>query len=158
MLSDAVLEAKETFDFLYGITNSNREITLSGQDAALAIERMKTLIGSIMLRKGLLLSKDGKRVNITDKGIKANYNYDTGVLEHFVTDPRGFFSVEFSPTPEGRDALLENFYSVSTIQPQEGLKVKYLTLEQKREEIDRALYPYKYEQPNNTEQNGRRAK
>lgn len=160
-LTDVILEAKETFNFLYGITNSNRNITLSGKDADKAIEYMKTLISSIMLRKGILLSKDGKCINIKDKNVRANYNYDTGILEHSQYDSRGYFSVKFYPTPEGRNALLENFYSVSTIQQQIGLEVKYLTLEQRREEIDRALYPYKYNnsaQPSKLEQSGRRKK
>jgi hypothetical protein len=85
-LTDVILEAKETFNFLYRITNSHRNITLSGKDADQAIEYMKMLIGSIMLRKGILLSKDGKCINIKDKSVKANYNYDTGILEHSNTD------------------------------------------------------------------------
>ena len=160
-LTDVILEAKETFNFLYGITNSNKNITLSGKDADQAIEYMKLLIGSIMLRKGILLSKDGKCISMKDKNVKANYNYNTGILEHSNTDSRGFYSVKFYPTPEGRKALLENFYSVSSIQQQIGLSVKYLTLEQRREEIDRALSPHKYNnfsQTTNVEQNSRRIK
>ncbi|MGN1378791.1 MAG: hypothetical protein ACI4XR_00090 [Bacilli bacterium] len=160
-LTDVILEAKETFNFLYGITNSNRNITLSGKDVDQAIDYMKMLIGSIMLRKGVLLSKDGKCITIKDKKVKVNYNYDTGILEHSNTDSRGFYSVKFYPTLEGRKALLENFYSVSKIQQQIGLEVKYLTLEQRREEIDRVLYPHKYNNfppTTNVEQNGRRIK
>lgn len=159
--TDVILEAKKTFNFLYGITNSNKNITLSGKDADQAIEYMKMLIGSIMLRKGILLSKDGKCINIKDKSVKAYYNYDTGILAHSNNDSRGFYSVEFFPTIEGRKALLENFYSVSPIQQQIGLSVKYLTPEQRREEIDRALYPHKYNnftQITNVEPNGRRIK
>ena len=160
-LADVILEAKETFNFLYGITNSNKNTTLSGKDANQAIEYMKMLIGSIMLRKGILLSKDGKFINIKDKNVMVNYNYDTGILEHFNIDSRGFYLVKFYPTPEGRKALLENFYSVSTIKQQIGLSIKYLTPEQRKEELDRALHPYKYNNFSQTtpvEQNGRRIK
>ena len=136
-------------------------ISFSGKDADQAIEYMKLLIASIMLRKGILLSKDGKCIDIKDKNVKANYNYDTGILEHSNTDSRGFYSVKFYPTKEGRKALLENFYSVSLIQQQTGLSVNYLTPEQRREEIDRTLYLHKYNnfsQTTNVEQNGRRIK
>ena len=68
-----------------------------------------------------------------------------GYLQKY--DERGYFEVKFFPTFEGRKALLENFYSVSTIQPQTGLEIRYLTLEQRREEINRILYPHKYGQP-----------
>lgn len=130
-LADVILEAKETFNFLYGITNSNRSITLSGKFAAEVIEYMKILIGSIMLRKGILLTKDGKHIYFDD-WVKLNYNYETGVLEHFTIDKTNNYNcVYFSPTNQGRKALLNNFYEISTIQPQDGLEIKYLSLEQR---------------------------
>lgn len=58
-LTEVILTAKNTFNFLYGITNSNQKITLAGKNAEQALEYMKMLIGSLMLRKGILLSKDG---------------------------------------------------------------------------------------------------
>lgn len=152
ILSDVILEAKQTFNFLYGITNNNLKVTLNGKDAEQAIEYMKLLITSLMLRKGILLSKDGRCITIKDKNVKSYYDFETGFLTNSNTDERGYFEVNFFPTSEGRKALLENFYSVSTIQPHTGLKVKYLTLEQRKEEIDRFLYPQKYSQYN-TEDN-----
>lgn len=58
-LTEVILTAKNTFNFLYGITNSNQKLTLAGKNAEQALEYMKMLIGSLMLRKGILLSKDG---------------------------------------------------------------------------------------------------
>lgn len=147
-LSDVILEAKQAFNFLYGITNSNSKVTLNGNDAEQAVEYMKLLITSLMLRKGILLSKDGRWITIKDKSVKSYYDSETGFLINSNMDERGYFEVKFSPTAEGKKALLENFYSVSTIQPQAGLKVRHLTPDLRREEIDRILYPHKYSQSN----------
>lgn len=97
-----------------------------------------------MLRKGILLSKDGKCITIKDKNVKTSYDFNSGILVNFNMDSRGFYSVKFFPTDEGRKALLDNFYSVSSINKQPGLEIKYLTPEQRKEELNRALYPYKY--------------
>lgn len=147
-LADVILDAKQSFNFLYGLTDSNSKITLNNKDAEQALQYMKLLISSLMLRKGILLSKDGKCITIKDKDVKSHYNYKTGILENYNMDERGYFEVKFFPTPEGRNALLENFYSVSVIKPQPGLKVRYLTREQKIEERDRIFYPHKYNQSN----------
>jgi hypothetical protein len=146
-LSDVILEAKQAFNFLYGITNSCK-VTLKGKDAEQAIEEMKLLITSLMLRKGILLSNDGRCINIKDKNVKSYYDPETGILENLNMDERGYFEVKFFPTIEGRRALLKNFYSVSNIKPQPGLSVRYLTPEQRREEINRLLYPHRYGQDN----------
>ena len=41
VFADLILEAKETFNYLYGITNSNPKILLEGKEAEQAIEYMK---------------------------------------------------------------------------------------------------------------------
>lgn len=143
-VAEVILTAKNTFNFLYGITNSNQKITLAGKNAEQALEEMKILIGSLMLRKGILLSKDGKCITIKDKNVKTLYDFNSGILENYNMDSRGFYSVKFFPTAEGRKALLNHFYGVSSITKQPGLEIKYLTLEQRKEEVDRNLYPYRY--------------
>ncbi len=157
-LTDVIMNAKQIFNFLYGITNSNSKLTVRGKDAEQAMKYMKLLISSLMFRDGILLSKDGKCVTIKDKEMKSFYDAETGILRNSNMDERGYFEVEFFPTDDGRNALLENFYSVSKISPQKGLKLRYLMQEQRREEIDRYLYPNKYSQMNNIGQNGRRKK
>ena len=144
ILTDVILNAKSIFNYLYGLTNKGSEITLMGKDAEQAMNYMKLLIPSLMLRNGLLLSKDGKCIIITDRRVKTHYNLKTGILENSNRDERGYYEVQFYPTPEGRKALFENFYSVSIIKPQEGLKTRYLTLEEWQDEINRYLYPQFY--------------
>ena len=147
-LAEAILEAKQAFDFLYGITYRNSKVTFYGKDADKALEDMKLLITSSMLRKGILLAKDGRCISIKDKNVKLYYDYETGILTKSNMDERGYFEVKFFPTIEGRKAFLENFYSVSTIQLQAGLAVRYLTPDQRKEEINRVLYPHQYSQSN----------
>lgn len=148
-ITDTILEAKQTFNFFYGLT-SNNELTLTGQDAKEAYGCMKIFITLLMLRKGILLSKDGKCITIKDKNVKSRYNFETGTLINSTMDERGYFEVTFFPTTEGRRALLYNFYNVSTIQSQPGLAVRYLTIEERREEINRFLYPHKYSSSDTT--------
>ena len=139
-LSDAILEAKACFNYLYGITNKNSKINLKSEDAEQAMIYMKLLIASIMLRKGLLLSTNGKGISFKDKDVKSFYDNETGVLKNSNMDERGYYEVQFLPTQAGRKALLENFYSVSVIQPQNGLNTRYLTVEERREEVNRELF------------------
>ena len=143
-LTDALLEAKLTFNYLYGMTNSNKSITFSGNDTTDAINNMKTIITSIMLRKGLLLSKDGKCITIKDKNVKVSYDYETGTLEHFNIDQNGYTSVKFYQTKEGKQALVNNFYSLSQIKQQPGLQIRTLTQEERQQELNKMLYPEKY--------------
>ena len=97
-----------------------------------------------MLRKGILLSREGKCITIKDKNVKSLYDPETGILKNTNMDERGYYEVQFYPTQEGRKALLDNFYSVSIIKPQKGLKIRYLTVEERKEEINRTLYPNMY--------------
>lgn len=159
VFSDIISESKETFNFLYGITNSNSKISLQGKEAEKALEYMKLIVSSIMLRKGILKSKDGRIIKFIDKNVKALYDYDTGILTHYNQDSRGYYEVKFEQSPEGKDALLKNFYSVSKISPQKGLRVRYLTSEERKEELDRILYAdyYKYKEEKQKQSTGRKA-
>lgn len=145
-LADVILEAKQAFNFLFNLTNRNSQLHLTGAYRELAMNYMKLLIASLMLRRGILLSKSGRNIRIIDKNVKSYYDAETGILRNSNMDERGYFEVSFFPTFEGKKALLENFYSVSTIKPQTGLTVRHLTPEERREEIDRFLYPHKYSQ------------
>lgn len=143
-VAETIIEAKETFNYLYGITDKSPKIVLKGKDAEKAFEYMKVIIPSIMLRNGLLLSKEGKCITLKDKNLNSYYDLKTGIMRRTNTDEFGYYEVNFLPTNAGRLALLENFYSISTIYRQEGIEKRYLTLEEKKEEIDRILYPHKY--------------
>ena len=146
-LAETIIEAKETFNYLYGITDKSPKIILKGKDANTAVEYMKIILPSIMLRNGLLISKEGKTIILKDKNLNSYYDLKTGVLRRTSTNEFGYYEVNFLPTKEGRMALLENFYNISTIYRQEGIEKRYLTLEEKKEEIDRILYPHKYNEP-----------
>ena len=143
-LAETLIEAKETFNFLYGITEKNKKLKLSEKEAMEAIEYMKMIIPSIMLRNGILISKEGECIVVKDKNLKSSYDYKTGILKRTNIDEFGYYEVKFLPTKAGRIALLDNFYSITTIYRQEGIEKRYLTLEEKREEINRMLYPDKY--------------
>lgn len=160
VFSDVISESKETFNFLYGITNSNSKISLHGKEAEEALEYMKLIVSSIMLRKGILKAKDGRTITFIDKNVKACYDYNTGVLTHFNQDSRGYYEVRFEQSQQGKEALLKNFYSVSKISPQNGLSVRYLTSKEKQEETYRVLYAdyYKYKQnlANQVQSNGKK--
>lgn len=143
-LAEAIIEAKITFDYLYGLTNNNNNITLNGKEAEQAMDWMKLLIPSLMLRKGVLLSKDDKCITFKDKNIKTFYDFKTGILTNNNTNEIGYYEVKFSPTPEGKKLLLENFYNVSNIKPQKGLTVRYLTPEEREEDLDRNLNLRRY--------------
>lgn len=144
-VAESLIEAKETFNYLYGITDENSKINLNGKDAQEALAYMKMIITSILLRNGLLISKTNQIITLKDKNLNSSYDYKTGILKRFNTDEFGYTEVKFLPTKQGKIALLKNFYSISNIYRQEGIEKRHLPLDERKEEIDRALYPHKYE-------------
>lgn len=144
--ADVMFQAKLIFCYLYGMTNSNHSIKLKGEDIKKAQDCMKLIISSLLLRNGLLLSKDNRVIMFNDKNIRTMYDFNSGILTNFNEDFRGFTEVTFFPTVEGKNALFENFYNVSEIKPQSGLKIRYLTPDERIKEINMVLYGdyYKY--------------
>ena len=82
-----------------------------------------------MFRKGLLLSKNDTMLAPTEQ-FSINYNNDTGVLTHILWTTAGVTLVKFLPNAYGKEALIDNFYSVSNIKPQQGVKIEHLTREE----------------------------
>lgn len=78
-----MIEAKEIFCYLYGITDTNNRINLNGEATKNALDYMELMVSSLMLRRGLLLSKDNKRIVFKDE-IKSSYDYKTGKLTSIV--------------------------------------------------------------------------
>lgn len=87
-----------------------------------------------MLRKGLILSKDGKRIVFKDN-IKSTYNYKTGELTNLCDDEYGHHRITYQQNIEGKNVLLNHFYGISKIQPQPGIKVKYLTQQERKRDL-----------------------
>ena len=129
-----MIEAKEILCYLYGITETNNKIRLDGEDATRALDYMELIVSSLMLRKGLLLSKDGKRIIFKDN-IKSFYDYKSGELTSFCDDSYGHHSVVYSQTLEGKNALLNSFYGISQMQSQNGVKVEHLTQQERRRQL-----------------------
>ena len=129
-----MVEAKEIFCYLYGITETNNKIRLDGEEAKSALDYMELIVSSLMLRKGLILSKDGKRIIFKDN-IRSSYNYKSGELTSFCDDSYGHHSVVYSQTVEGKNALLNGFYGISQMQSQTGVKVEHLTQQERRRQL-----------------------
>lgn len=138
--AEIMFQAKLIFCYLYGITSSNPSLSLSETFAKNAIDYMKLIITSLLFRNGLLLSNDERLIRIKDKNVRTRYDFDMGILINSNEDSNGYTEVKFFPTPEGRNALLKNFYSVSQIQPQPGLQIRYLTPAARKNEINMILY------------------
>ena len=123
------------------MTEANPSVVL---DENYARRYLKQIIGSMLLRNGLLMSSDGMRVVCEDSNISTVYDYKTGKLTNRNMGQQIYSEVIFMPTPEGKKALLNNFYNVSRIQPQTGVIVQHLTPEERRIQLDKKFYPYKY--------------
>lgn len=146
-----MIEAKEMFCYFYGITDKNNKISLKDDEATKALEYMELIIGSLLLRKGLLFSKDGKRIVFKDN-IKTSYNYETGELTCFSDDSLGqHHSVVYSQNIDGKNALLNNFYGISEMKEQKGAKVEHLTQQERRRQLHEIFgwYPEEFNSTNN---------
>lgn len=129
-----MIEAKEIFCYLYGITDTNNSINLNGENAKKALDYMELIVSSLMLRRGLLLSKDNKRIVFKDN-ITSLYNYKTGELTSQCDDNYGHHTAVYSPNIEGKNAFLNSFYEISKLPPQNGVKVEHLTPEERRRKL-----------------------
>ena len=129
-----MIEAKEMFCYLYGITDTNNHVSLNGEEAKNALDYMELIVSSLMLRRGLLLSRDNKRIVFKDK-IKSLYDYKTGKLTSYCDDSYGHHSVVYSQDANGKNALLNSFYEISQIQPQQGVEVEHLTRQERRRKL-----------------------
>lgn len=147
VFADSMLQAKQIFCYFYGITNKSGPLTLDGDEAIKATEDMKTILCSLLFRNGLLLSNDRRKITVRDKDIQTHYDYETGILKNMYQDDTGYHRVIFTPTAEGRNALLNNFYNVSRVQPQNGITVEHLTQDQRAKEIYDMLYGSQDQQP-----------
>ncbi len=145
-----MIEAKELFCYLYGITETNDKIRLDGEEAQKALDYMELIVNSLMLRKGLILSKDGKRIVFKDN-IKSSYDYKNGELISFCDDNYGHHSVIYSQTTEGKNALLSSFYGISQMQSQKGVKVEHLTKQERRRNLYETFGWYADEFKNSTD-------
>lgn len=123
---EAIMTAKDTFRYIYGIKSSTPAQTYRGIYVTKIYQNLEILIASTMFRKGLLLSKNDTMLAPTEK-FSINYNNDTGVLTHILWTNAGVTLVKFLPNAYGRKALIDNFYSVSNIKPQIGVKIEHLT-------------------------------
>lgn len=150
-----IIEAKEIFCYLYGITDTNNSINLDGEEAKKALDYMELIISSLMLRKGLLLSKDNRRIVFKDK-ITSSYNYKTGELTSYCDDNYGHHSVIYFQNTDGKNALLNSFYEISQMQPQNGVKVEHLTQKERRRKLYDAFGWYADEFENTNSKNPQR--
>lgn len=135
----SIADSKKIFNYMFGVTDSNPFVSRNPQKE---LEALKEIVLSVMLRNGVLLSKDGRRISSKELGIKTFYEMDTGVLKNLIDDPHGLYhEVKYSPTKEGRLALIDNFYSVKDVRKREGMQTKTLTREERLKEIYNFLYP-----------------
>ena len=136
-----IRESKEIFCYLQGVTEARPSVVL---DENYARGYLKQIIGSMLLRNGLLMSNDGMRVVCNDNNISTAYDYKTGKLTNRNEGQQIYSEAIFMPTTEGKTALLNNFYNISKIEPQSGIMVEHLTSEQRRIQLYKKLYPYNY--------------
>ena len=132
----AIMTAKDTFRYIYGIKSSTPAQTYRGIYVTMIYQNLEILIASTMFRKGLLLSKNDMMLAPTEQ-FSINYNNDTGVLTHILWTTAGVTLVKFLPNAYGRQALIDNFYSVSNIKPQIGVKIEHLTREEFWDKMDK---------------------
>lgn len=147
-----MIEAKEIFCYLYGITEANNKIKLDGKEAKKAFDYMELIVSSVMLRRGLILSRDGKRIVFKDN-IRSSYDYKSGELTSFCDDSYGHHSVVYFQTVEGKNALLNSFYCISQMQSQEGVKVAHLTQQERRKRLYETFGWYADEFRNSDDEN-----
>ena len=131
--ANALLDSKKIFHYLY------QENRIKNNDQ---LEVMKKIVISTLLRNGIFITKDNKRIGVHEQGITTFYDKDKNILKNIVQDINGnYHEVEYDSTIEAKKAFLNNFYSVKNVQPQTGVKTRTLSPEERRKEIYNFLYP-----------------
>lgn len=131
--ASTMIEAKEIFCYMYGITNTNNKIQFNGEEAKKVLDNMEMIVTSLLLRNGLLLSKDGRLIRTKDD-ICTVYNYETGEITNHCHEHGVHHKVKFSQNSKGKNALFNNFYNVSNVLPEAGISVEHLTPEEKKQQ------------------------
>ena len=145
--ASAMINAKLSFNYLYGLTNKNNSLSLVDDEAVKAYQNMDLLVSSSLLRSGLLFSKDYKKIVTQEQNIKTFYDYSSGKLTNSNFDDTDYSFVTYYPTEDGRKAFLENFYCVSSVEKQPDVEVgkmsKIERIKQREEELrERCLKRY----------------
>lgn len=151
--AETMINAKEIFCYMYGVTDSNNKLNLSGDDAKRALDCLKLIVVSLLFRNGLLLSKDGRQMEFKDN-IKTIYDYKSGRLKNFCDNQDGYHSATFLQNSAGKNAFINNFYGVSMLSSEDGIIVEHLTPDERRRQLNEALYKDYYVYKNNQQQDG----
>ena len=132
-----IIESKEIFDYLQERIGTKFSTNL---EANYDRTYLKQIIASMLLRNGLLMSNEGKRITFIDENISTVYDYRSGKLTNSNKEEQIYDEAIFMPTIEGREALLKNFYNVSKIEEQAGVMVQHLTPEERRMQLYKSFY------------------
>ena len=135
--ASALIDSKKIFHYLFQEDKIRNEQQL---------EMFKKIVLSTMLRNGIFLSKDNKRVLTVEQGITTFYNKENNILRNVIDDKNtNYYEVEFDSSLEGKNAFLNNFYFVKSVTKQQGVQTRVLSREQRNREI----WNYLYAQPSN---------
>lgn len=136
-------ETKDIICYLYGITDKKSQLSIkfeSQEQYEKVMNFIDSIVTSLLFRNQLILSKDNRVMSIKDCNVTTYYDYETGFLTNRNYDNRGYYEALFEPSKEGREALLNNFYSVSLINSQKGVTTRFLTKEEREKELYINLY------------------
>ncbi len=135
--ASALMDSKKVFHYLY----QEDKVKDCSQ-----LEVLKKIVLSSMLRYGIFVNKDGKRVYTSEQGIVTFYDKGTNTLRNVIDEKNdNYYEVVYDSSFEGKKALLDNYYSVKTVKEQQGVKVRVLS----RSERNKEIWNYLYSQANN---------
>lgn len=137
----ALLASKRIYHYLY----QDDKVRDSKQ-----LEMLKKIVLSAMFRNGLLISKDGRRIVMSEEGITTFYDKENNSLRNVIDNKNdNYYEVVFDSSFEAKKCFLRNFYSVKSVVNQPGVQKRVLS----RSERNREVYNFFYSQANiNTQQ------
>lgn len=132
LFSKALLDSKKIFHYFY------QEEKVQNNEQ---LEFLKKVVMSCLLRNGVLLSKDNRRLATNEGPITSVYDKDKNVMKSTVQGRDGFYyEATFDSSFEGKKAYLNNFYSVKSVENTLGVTTRKLTKREKEIEIYNYLY------------------
>ena len=128
------MDAKKIFHYLY------QEDKVKTKEQ---LEALKSIVLSTMLRNGLFINKNDKRMFTEEQGITTFYDKENNILRNVIDDKNdNYYEVIYDSSIEGKKSFLKNFYTVKTVTNQPGVQKRVLSRTERNKEIYYQLYPH----------------
>lgn len=156
--AEVLMRAKNIVNYLYNNVEESRKIKFANKQIEKYVrEEIKAIVVALMLKEGMILKKDDSFIQIIDRDspdYNLNMNYTSnGELYQTFHDGKYWYEIKYENSIAARDYLRKMLYGIGHPDINKsipGVKMRRLTIQERREELNRQLYPHLYQNNQNS--------